>query len=79
MFALGALIFSILALVGVNHDIKLLRSYDRLRGLPDVKYGHLMCRLIPVIEGMWGQIFWSGGHVFICEKYKLSLILQSLF
>lgn len=31
VFAFGALIFSILALVGVNHDIKLLRSYDRLR------------------------------------------------
>lgn len=27
----GALLFAILALIGINHDIKLLRSYDRLR------------------------------------------------
>lgn len=30
-FTLGALLFEILALTGINHDIKLLRSYDRLR------------------------------------------------
>lgn len=30
-FLAGALLFSILALTGINHDIKLLRSYDRLR------------------------------------------------
>lgn len=30
-FLAGALVFNILALVGINHDIKLLKSYDRLR------------------------------------------------
>jgi len=27
----GAMLFNVLAIVGINHDIKLLRSYDRLR------------------------------------------------
>lgn len=30
-FLAGALVFNALALVGINHDIRLLRSYDRLR------------------------------------------------
>lgn len=31
VFALASLVFNVLALLGINHDIKLLRSYDRLR------------------------------------------------
>ena len=31
VFALASLVFNVLALMGINHDIKLLRSYDRLR------------------------------------------------